>query len=115
MGYTRHEITIIPENQELMQKLEDETWFILCNDSAGDIISLSRQYPDYLIIVQGVGEKNEDIWKKAYFNGTEVWGWKLNIPEVPQEILNNAKREHQKQKIKKIEEKSKRLREILDS
>lgn len=113
MGYTRHEITIIPENQELMQRFEDETWFI--NNPVEAIVFLSRQYPDYLIIVLFVGEKNEDIWKKAYLNGTEVWGWKLNIPEVPQEILNNAKREHQKQKLKKIEEESKRLRQILDS
>lgn len=120
MGYARHEITIIPENQELMQRFEDETWFI--NNPAEAIIFLSRQYPNYLIIVLFVGKKNEDIWKKAYFNGTEVWGWKLNIPEVPQEILDNAKREfakHQRQniqlKLKEMEEESKRLREILDS
>lgn len=34
-----------------------------------DMINFSKQYPDILFILRGVGEENDDIWKEHFKNG----------------------------------------------
>lgn len=129
MGYyTRYQIDIVPNNEEIRQKFIDSTGFI--EDDASkwyecdqDCRDISGDNPGYLIVVTGKGSESGDVWKSAFTNGVKVWEWKLNlaIPDVPQEIKDEALAEFKviqkssiEAKIKQLEEESSKLRQILD-
>ncbi len=125
MGYyTKYEIEILPKNEEIRQYFIDNTGFVEDDvskwyESFSDCVNISNDNKGYLIVLTGKGENCGDVWKQAFLNGKKVWEWKLNlvIPDVPDEIKTlamSAQKVKLEAKIQQLEEKSRKLREILD-
>lgn len=129
MGYyTKHTLEIIPENNDIYQEFVNNTGFIEDDESnwyecEKDCINISRENKGYLIVVTGEGSETEDVWKKAFLSGCKVWEWKLEltIPEVPEEILQQAlndfkvsQRSNIEERLKQLEEEQIKLKRLLD-
>jgi hypothetical protein len=122
--YTKYEIEILPKNEEIRQYFIDNTGFVEDDvskwyESFSDCVNISNDNKGYLIVLTGKGENCGDVWKQAFLNGKKVWEWKLNlvIPDVPDEIKTlamSAQKVKLEAKIQQLEEKSRKLREILD-
>jgi hypothetical protein len=128
MGYyTNYKLQIIPHNEEIYDLFITDTGYIEDDSTKWyswreDCQSLSKQNLGYLFILYGEGESTGDIWKAAFLNGEVVWEWHLDttIPEVPEEIMEQAKIEftiHEemeaKQKITELEKQIAELRKYL--
>ena len=129
MGYyTRYELDIVPNNEEIRQEFVNNTGFIEDDtttwyDHEEDSINISNDYKGYLIVLTGKGESPGNVWKKAFVSAKKVWKWELSaaIPDVPNEIKEQAMNELKvvqrpliEAKIKQLEEESNKLRQILD-
>lgn len=53
---------------------EEMKWY----DHDEDVLELSKQWPTILIMLEGYGEDDGDIWKCYYKNG-KIWRTKANI------------------------------------
>ncbi|MBR3019507.1 MAG: hypothetical protein IKH57_20920 [Clostridia bacterium] len=68
--------------------------FEACNwfSSDSDMISISKQFPNYTFKLHGIGERNEDIWDAYYHNGkAELCLSEIIIP-LPKSINWNDER-----------------------
>ena len=116
--YTKHTLEIIPENNDIYQEFVNNTGFIEDDETKWysrekDCINLSRENKGYLIVVTGEGNETGDVWKQAFLSGCKVWEWKLEltIPEVPEEILQQALNDFKVSQRSNIEERLKQLEE----
>lgn len=129
MGYyTQYTLDIVPNNEEIKQEFIDNTGFVEDDktkwcDHEKDSVEISSNNKGYLIVVTGKGEDSGDVWKKAFVSGKKVWEWKLDdtMPDVPNEIKEQAMNELRivqrpqiEARLKQLEEEKRKLRQILD-
>ncbi|WP_010495024.1 hypothetical protein [Paenibacillus elgii] len=80
MGYyTRYEIEIAPDSNEVRQAIEDDDTLAYaigrCSDECkwydheSDMRAFSERFPDVLFTLSGEGEDNGDLWRKYFRNG----------------------------------------------
>ena len=56
-----------------------------------DMIELSKLYPTTIFIIEGDGEKSDDLWKAGYFNGSyQQVQAKLVYPEFDIQSVGNV-------------------------
>jgi hypothetical protein len=53
-----------------------------------DMIELSKRYPEYLFILTGTGEQNDDLWRKWFKDGKWYkWFLEYTIPDFEESKL----------------------------
>lgn len=124
MGYeTSYELTTLPvatQTDEVTAKIK-----ALCSGYSPfeqsckwyqhdeNMKTVSRDFPHLILVLDGEGEDQGDVWRKAYLNGEIVFEWKLPVierPSIPVEILNRIESAKQakiaalKAELKELEE-----------
>lgn len=89
MGYyTRHELSIVSGNDHVTdyeQEITDSTYYsslftdeIKWYDCEKDMKEYSKNHPNVVFCIDGVGEENGDIWK-AYFKNGKMFKTKAKL------------------------------------